>query len=100
MGLAPVRIGGLGGEQAPTDWACGQVGQARPQHLVEARLIAQLVDQLVAGHDDARAPGRDLDPEDRSIPARQVHQALDRVGTVEVEQIAHQQMTWWTGNRL
>ncbi|HEX3446107.1 MAG TPA: hypothetical protein VHS80_15420, partial [Chthoniobacterales bacterium] len=36
----------------------------------------------------------------RPVLARQVHQAFDWVTGVQIEQVAHEQMARWAGNRL
>src|SRR5581483_9158879 len=77
-----------------------QCAQSRAEPLVEVRLIAQLVDQLEPGHDDARVPARELEPVDRTVLARQADHALDAVVGVEVEQVADEQAAGWLRDGL
>jgi hypothetical protein len=75
--LAPVRVLRFGGEQTAAGRTPSQGPQPACHLLVEARFVAQLVDQFEARHHEAR-PARNGEFKDGAVFARQLHQAFDR----------------------
>ena len=84
--LAPVRLGGVGGEQAvAADRA--HAAQRAAHRLVEALLVGELVDEIVAGDDhDRRA--HHVEPEDRPELLGEPRQVLHRRGGIERQHVA------------
>ncbi len=84
--LAPVRLGRVGGEQAV---AADRAHPAqRPAHrLVETLLVAEFVDEVVAGDDDQRR-AHHVEPEDRPQFLGQPRQVLHRRGRIQRQHIA------------
>ena len=85
----PQRVVGVGGEQPGARGALAQVGQAAGDLLVEPRVVADLVDQLRARHEQPH-PTRGDDLEDRPVLLGHPHEAAERVGRVDVEGVADQ----------
>ena len=86
VGALPEWILGLGGEQSVAGHALRHLNQPARDELVEAGIVANLVDQFVAGHDD---PGgvRCAQLEDGPVFLGQLDHTGDGVVLVEVEEI-------------
>ncbi len=84
--LAPVRLRGIGGEQAVAGDRAHPA--QRPAHrLVEPFLVAEFLDQIVTGDDhDRRA--HHVEPEDRPQFLGQPRQVLHRRGRVQRQHVA------------
>ena len=85
----PERVVGVGGEQPRPDGSLAQVGQAAGDLLVEPFVVADLVHQLRARHEQPHTTRCD-DLEQRSVLLRHPDEAAERVGPVDVESVAHQ----------
>jgi hypothetical protein len=86
--LAPVRVLRLGGEETAPSRTAGQLTESRSYLLIEARFVAERVDEFEARHDGERSAAGKVEFKDRAVVARQVHQAFDRMSGLEVEQVA------------
>ena len=84
--LAPVRLGGVGGEQAVAGNRA-HPAQRSAHRLVEPLLVAQFLDQIVAGDDDDRRPHH-VEPEDRPELPGQPGQILHRRGRIQQQHVA------------
>ena len=83
---APHRVGGLAGEQTLAGLAVLPDLQAGAELLAEPGVVADLLDQVGAGDDDAIV-ARHLEPEDRAVLPAPLDELLHRVGGVQIEQI-------------
>ena len=83
----PQRVVGLGGEEARPGRAALQHGQPAADLLVEPRVVADLVDEVRPGHEQPH-PARHADLEDRPVLLGHAHEAAERVGAVDVEDVA------------
>src|SRR6185503_19172456 len=97
MRLRPIRLLGVGGEQTVRQRP--QPPQRPARALVEARLVAQLVDQRKAGHDDYWL-AHHVEPVDRAVFAREVDEILYRRAPADGQEIADQRFARWMGNRI
>ena len=84
--LGPVRLGGLGGEQAVA--ADSAYARERTAHrLVETLLVAQFLHEFGAGDEDQRR-AHDVELEDRAVFPGKAEEALDRRFRVERKRVA------------
>jgi hypothetical protein len=86
--LAPVRLLGPRGEQ-PVAGEVAHLQQRPGQGLVEAGLVADLVDQLLRADEDD-VPAGQLEAEDRAQLLGQLHDPEDALVGVDVRQVAQQ----------
>ena len=84
--LAPVRLIGVGGEQ-PVAADGADTAQRTAHRLVEALLVGEFVDQIVAGDDDERR-AHHVEPEDRPQFLGQPHQMLHRRVRIQRQHVA------------
>src|SRR5262249_6255400 len=98
VGLAPVRLVGPRREQAiPGDRS--RLREAGTKKLVEVLVVAYLIDQLEAGEHYEPWPG-ELQPIDRTVDFRELHQIEQRHLASEVEQVADDRVGRRLRNRL
>ena len=86
VGAAPHRIGRLAGEQSLAGLAVLADLEPGAELLAEPGVVADLLDEVGAGDDDAIV-ARHLEPEDRAVLPAPLDEFLHRVGCVEVEQV-------------
>src|SRR5688572_19731556 len=97
MRLRPVRLLGVGCEQAVRERA--QPPQRPARALVEACLVAQLVDQRKARYDDHRL-AHHVEPVDWAVFACEVDEILYRRTPADGQEIADQRFARRMGNRI
>ncbi len=86
VGLAPVRLIGIGGEQ-PVAADRAHPAQRPAHRLVETLLVGEFIDQIVAGDDDERR-AHHVEPEDRPELLGQPHQVLNGRRCIQRQHIA------------
>ena len=93
----PQRIVGVGGEQARALVGIAEFPLAEPHELVEAGVVAQVVDHLEAVHDVAR-PGGGGELEDGAPLAREFDQVLHQGRLLDLEHVAQQRHALGAGD--
>ena len=86
---APQRVVGVRGEQARALVGLAELPLADSDELVEAAVVAQVVDHLEAVHDVPR-PRRSAQLEDGSPLAPERHEVLHHRGLLDLEHVAQQ----------
>ena len=86
MRATPHRVGRLAGEQTLAGLAVLPDLQPGTELLAESGVVADLLDQVGAGHDDPIV-ARHLEPVDRAVLPAPLDELVHRVGRVQVEQI-------------
>ena len=96
--LAPVRLPGVGREKAvAADRA--HAAQRTAHRLVEALLVGELVDEIVAGDDDDRRTHH-VEPEDRPELLGKPGQVLHRRGQIQRQHVADHRLGRRLRNRV
>ena len=95
--LAPVRLRGVGGEQAIAGDRT-HAAQRSAHRLVEALFVGEFLDEVVAGDDDDRR-AHHVEPEDRPQLLGQPRQVLHRRARIQRQHIADHRLGRRLGDR-